>query len=312
MVIEKYCVLALQGVLRMSVSDQPVLLCKEPHSHPIQDPAGSLFLTLLMVRRHRPRGDCWMNGPRENRLKPSYRKDLAAMLSVCHKMCGSSFSLRLEVWVQHLYTQFLYIDELPDFGRDRRYIGEEFYNTELCVLQEPLYSLLTLNPQTTVELLLGRLHESGKLSLKNVKIFRGSTFFLLGSCLLNRREDVLEILCSRYGDDLLAQACVNILMLLQICRGIPLGGFKRKEHEQLTIPPSDDRLDFVSRVILHNAMGRFSKTLRMGPYRADVFAAEPPHPVQRLLRPENLKRAMTVLKTVQPARETRQTTTHWL
>lgn len=298
--IEKYCILTLQGVFRTSISDQPALLCSEPNSHPIQDPTGALFLALLVVRKNRPRGDCWMTAPRENRIRMHYRLDLAALITVCQKMCNSQFVLKLETFLQYLYSQFLYAWEMPNFAAEKDRVCEEFCKTEMLFLNEPLYTYLADNPQTLAELIIGDLYAKGKLSLCNAKVFRGSTFFLLGSCAMNRKEDVLEILSRRYGDRAIAQACVLVLVVLLTVRGIPLGGPKMEEHERLALPEPEETLDFIAIVILRNCLGKYANQLRIGPYRGEVFLSEPPHSVQLLLRPGVLKEGMAKLEARRP------------
>jgi hypothetical protein len=299
--IEKYCVLTLQGVFRTSISDQPALLCSEPNSHPIQDPTGALFLALLVVRKNRPRGDCWMTAPRENRIRMHYRLDLAALITVCQKMCNSHFVLKLETFLQYLYNQFLYPWEMPSFAAEKDRVCEEFCKTELLFLNEPLHTYLADNPQTLAELIIGDLYAKGKLSLRNAKVLRGSTFFLLGSCAMNRKEDVLEILSRRYGDRAIAQSCVLVLIVLLTVRGIPLGGPKMEEHERLALPEPDETLDLIAIVILRNCLGKYANQLRIGPYRGEVLLSEPPHSVQLLLRPDVLKDGMAKLEARRPA-----------
>ena len=295
-VIEKYCIMTLQGLFRTSVSDKPPLLCSEPNSHPIQDPIGAVFLALLVVRKNRPCGaNCWMPGARADRINTNYRRDLAALITVCQKMCTSQFVLRLDAFLQHLYQHFLYPFERPSFVTDRRRICAEFCETEVLLLEQPLHSLLTNNPQALAELIIGDLYERGKLSLHNTKVFRGSTFFLLGSCAMNRKQDVLEILSKKFGDQSIAQACVLVLILLMAIRGIPLVGPTVEEHETI-VPEPDETLDLIATVILRNCSGRYANQLRIGPYRAEVMSSELPHPVQLLLRPEMLKACVEKLK----------------
>ena len=303
--IEKYCILSLQGVFRNSVSDQPAILCKELNSHPIQDPTGALFLALLYVRRNRPRGDCWMAAPRENRIRSFYRLDLAALITVCHKLCNSQFVFKLDVFLQYLYHQFLYPWERPNFVAEKKSLCEEFCETELILLNEPLHSLLVDNPQSIAEAIIGDLYDRGKLSMRNATVFRGSTFFLLGSCAMNRKEDVLEILSRRYGDRAIGQACVLVLIVLLNVRGVPLCGAMSEYDGCLALSQSDNTLDSIGIIILRNCLGKYANQLRIGPYRGELLLSEPPHSVQLLLRPDVLKEALARLEARRASRSSK-------
>jgi hypothetical protein len=295
--IEKYCILTLHGVFRTSVSDQPPLLCVEPNSHPIQDPTGALFLALLVVRKNRPRGDCWMSRPWEDRLQIQYRLDLAALITVCNKLCNSHFALDLATFLQYLFKQFLYHGEMRSFAAKRRRLCDEFCEKEMDFLtSEPLHTLLADNPQTTAELIIGDLYDKGELSLSNAKVFRGSTFFLLGACAMNHKDDVLETLSRRYGDRAIGQACVLVLIVLLTVRGIPLAESNVEKHERFTLPDPDEKLDLIAVTILQNCLGKYANQLRVGPYRVEVLLSEPPHLVQLLLRPDVLKEGLVKLE----------------
>lgn len=293
--IEKYCILMLQGVFRTSAVDPPSLVCNEPNSHPIQDPSGALFLALLVVRRNRPKLESFMDPPHEKRLRRYYRFDMAALISVCQKLCTSTMVLKLEQFLQYLYTQFLYENELPNFRRDSQIICAEFYATELLFLREPLHALFVDNPQTLAETLIGDLHKRGKISMLTCKVMRGSTFFLLGSCLLNRKEDVLEVLSARYGNMVIAKACVTLLLILMATRGLPLDGAELEDLEREALPLLDHITDSVACVILRNCIGKYANQLRIGPYRSQMFAGEKPHLVQRLVKPDNLQKGLALL-----------------
>jgi len=292
--IENYCILTLQGVFRTSVSDKPPLLCTEPNSHPIQDPMGALFLALLVVRKNRPRGNCWMN---QNQLQKQHRLAIAALITVCQKLCNSYFALGLDVFLPHLYKQFLYKGEMPNFAAEKRRLCDQFCQREMRFLEhEPMHSLLSDNPQAIAELIIGDLYEKGKLSLRNAKVFRGSTFFLLGACAMNRNDDILETLSRRYGDRSIGQACVLVLIVLLTVRGIPLAGWNAENHESLALPEPGEKLDLIAVTILRNCLGRFANQLRIGPYREEVLFSEQPHPVQLLLRPGVLKEGLAKLE----------------
>jgi hypothetical protein len=194
-----------------------------------------------------------------------------------------------------LYTQFLYENEFPNFRRDIQIIRAEFYATELLFLREPLHALLVDNPQTLAETLIGDLITRGKISSLTSKVMRGSTFFLLGSCLMNKKEDVLELLSSRYGNMLIAKACVTLLLVLMATRGRPLDGPELEDHEREALPHLDHTIDSVACVIVRNCIGKYANQLRIGPYRSEVFAGEKPHLVQSLLKPDNLQRGLAVL-----------------
>jgi len=312
-VIEKYCILSLHGVLRSSTSDKPSIICDEPNSHPIQDPNGALFLALLVVRKNRPFGECWMDLPRSNRIRMNYRIELAALLAVCHKLCTSLSAMKLHHFLQYLYTQFLYPFEMPDFANHSERICDEFCRRQVLFLNEDLHALLVDNPQTIAEVIIGELFDMGKLSMETAKVFRGSTFFVLGSCMMNRKEDVLEFMSGKYGDRAIAQACVLVLIILLTTRGILLTDSSGSEDrqaessdadraERLSIPVVDDKLYFIAGVLLRNCTKSHSNQLRIGPYRSQVHPMECPHPVQLLLHPLNLKTALARLHAHRPSK----------
>ena len=289
--VQNYLTLGVRGVFLMGVGEQPVLVDADVHGHPIQDPCGALMLALLVLRRNRPYGDCWMCAPYEMNLVPEARRTLAAILCVCQKMAAPQTCLRRQQYVQYVLGLFLMPEELPKWTQDwqREYIL--FDQLEVGVLNcEPLLGILTGNPLSEAEYELGNLVNNGKISHYQARVLRGGCFFLLGSCMMNPDEDVLEQLAENMSTATIGRGVVSLLLTLYHLTN------SDKAQPVLYRAPYSQAEDQVAQVMLYNAMGGHANQLRVGPYRADMHPSEPPHIVQRMLSSGMLARAKLALE----------------
>lgn len=289
--MQNYLTLGIRGVFLMGVGNGPVLVDTEVHGHPIQDPCGSLMLAMLVLRRNRPFGDCWMQSPYEMNLVPEARRTLAAILCVCQKLAAPQTSLRREQYVQYVLGLFLLPHELPKWIHDWQHEYLRFDQLEVTVVNsEPLLSILLGNPLNEAEYELGNLVDDGKIDSHQSCVLRGCCFFLLGSCMMNPEEDVLEQLAAHMSTAAIGRGVVSLLLtLFNLANSEP-------DMPILYRPPYGIAESQAADVMLYNAMSGHANQLRVGPYRADLHPSEPPHIVQRMLSSGMLARAKQALQ----------------
>ena len=289
--IQNYLTLGVRGIFHMSTGNEPVLMDAGVHLHPIQDPCGTLMTALLVLRRNRPCGDCWMSPPYEMNVVPEVRRKLAAILCVCQKMAAPQTTLKRDQYVQYVLGLFLLPHELPQWLHDWRREYPVFDQLELTVVSsEPLLSILTGNPLSEAEYELGNLVDAGEISNYQACVLRGGCFFLLGSCIMSPDEDVLEQLAEHMSTATIGRGVVSLLLTLyHLANSEPAKPI-------LYRAPYGDAEDQAAQVLLYNAMSGHANQLRVGPYRADMHASEPPHIVQRMLSSGMLARAKQSLE----------------
>lgn len=288
--IQHYVTLGARGIFTMSSSASPLLAHCEVYGHPIQDPTGALTAAMLILRRNRPGEDCWMAPPYEMNLRLEARRALAAMLTVCQKMSVAKTGLTYHQYVHYIMTLFLLPQELPKWRNDWVAEYEFFDRAELAVLmQEPLLAIFTNNPLSETEVVIGELVVSNSITKELASVLRGGCFFLLGSCMLNADEDVLERLNEQASLRTIGQGVVSLLLTLYHSANSEAG------REPLYRPPCSPVVDRVAQIMLDNATSGYANQLRIGPYRAKVQPSEPPHIVQQMMSPANLALAKKVL-----------------
>ena len=293
-VIGNYVQMAMQGLLRLGLTDGPMIMvsdgCESPLCHPIQDPTGAITLALLIVRRHRPGNGGWMPPPFDMNLCLNIRRGLAAIVTVAHKMTAHTSSyVGNTVFVKEVIKKFWLPHEWPKYYNDWDREADRFRAHEMAVLEEPMLSMVTTNPLSQAEQVIGILCSSGKMSKHTSTCFRGAAFFFIGASMLNPAHDVLGTLADQIGPWSIGEGCVSLLLTLEHCVG------STAEEGVLYRPPFDHNADRAARVLLYNGMLSHAELLRMGPYRSKVVQGEKRHPVQQLLAPENLEKARRVL-----------------
>lgn len=294
MVIDCYCKLVMNGVLQLGLGPIPLTLASgaPPLCHPIQDPSGSLFQALLIVRRQRP-GSGILSGAPNARLCLTARRSLAAITIVCHKM--NSNGIHVHYFMHNVHEQFFYKEERPKWESDWRRECCLFSQYENEVLGEPLLSLSTNTALSHAEEEIERLMQLEKLSMETAAVLRGSLFFLLGSCLLDPSLSY-EDLVQTVGSCVVGEGCVSLLLTLLHTSCMRPGGRRLRDSEVLYRAPYGLQVDQVAQAILRAACAPTSDPLREGPYRAQLFNDEELHPVQQLLTPANLMRGRKVFK----------------
>jgi len=294
MFIENYCKFGCHGIFSMSLGS-PALLGEHVHGHPIQDPTGALFTGLLVVRLNRPPAEAWMAEPHNMNLMFQTRQALAAIMSVCQKMAVHSARLNRETYIRVVLNEFMLPWEVPKWANDwePQYSAFEAIETSI-VTDEPVLNIMTQSPMAEAEVVIGELVVARKLSKRSGLVLRGGCFFLLGACLLNPDEDVLETLVEHLDSRTIGMGCVSVLLTLMHCMGLDYDGTEIKDGETLYRAPYSHAVDRVAQVILKNARSPHANQLRIGPYRANVHPNEDKHVVQRLCAPLNLERAAHV------------------
>ena len=289
--IQHYVTLGARGIFTMSISNTPVVVHCEVHGHPIQDPTGALMAAMLILRRNRPGEDCWMEPPYEMNLRIEARRALAAMLTVCQKMTVAQTGLTYHQYVHYITSLFLLPQELPKWRNDWVAEYKFFDSAELAVLtQEPLLAIFTNNPLSEAEVVIGELVVTEQITKHQASVLRGGCFFLLGSCMLNADEDVLERLNEKASLRTIGQGVVSLLLTLYHSAESEAG------REPLYRPPCSPVVDRVAQIMLDNATSGYANQLRIGPYRAKVQPSESPHIVQQMMSPANLALARNVFQ----------------
>lgn len=289
--IQHYVTLGMRGIFTMSISNKPVVAYCEVHGHPIQDPTGALMAAMLILRRNRPGEDSWMEPPYEMNLRIDTRRTLAAMLTVCQKMTVAQTGLTYHQYVHYITSLFLLPQELPKWRNDWVAEYKLFDRAELDVLmQEPLLAIFTNNPLSEAEVVISELVVTKQITTEQASVLRGGCFFLLGSCMLNADEDVLERLNEQASLHTIGQGVVSLLLALYHSAAVRAG------REPLYLPPLRPAVDRVAQIMLDNATSGYANQLRIGPYRANALGSDPPHIVQQMLSPANLALARNVFK----------------
>lgn len=256
--------------------------------HPIQDAIGSLFVTLLTIRRNRPAGaDAFLPAPYHKQLTQAVRREAAARYSAVFKFYAHTLGMPNLHFVRSLMEEFLLPEELGQYQADWQREVLRLQEAECAIVkQEPLLSLVNMNPLTVAETMLFEEVKNKSITKMEALTMRGTLFFFLGSCILNKHQDILEGLDDTVNMDTVAEALVAVA---HTCR------FAAKSPSILYKPNCEAIVDQVAVVLLDNATSSQSAILRTGPY-AETLAGVPPdgHPVRKMVDPSVLKTARAV------------------
>lgn len=257
-------------------------------NHPIQDAMGSLFVTLLTIRRNRPTGvDAFLPAPYHKQLTQAVRREAAARYSAVFKFYAHTLGMPHLNFVRSLMEEFLLPEELGQYQADWQREVLRLQEAECAIVkQEPLLSLVNMNPLTIAETMLFDEVKNKSITKMEALIMRGTLFFFLGSCLLNKHQDILEGLDDTVNMDTVAEALVAVA---HTCR------FAARSPSILYKPNCEAIVDQVAVVLLDNAMDSQSRIIRTGPY-AETLGGVPPdgHPVRKMVDPSVLKTARAV------------------
>ena len=254
-------------------------------NHPIQDATGSLFVTLLSIRRNRPCGyDSFLPSPYHDQLTQTVRRDAAARYSSIFKFYAQQVGAPNLHFVRSLMEEFLLTEELAQYHADwQREITRLHASEFKILLQEPLLTLANTNPMALAENKLFEEVAAKSITKMEALVMRGAFFFFLGSCLMNKTQDVIEGLYESVDTDIIAEGLVAVA---QTCR------YASKKPSILYKPNCSRVVDQVVMVLLDNAMSAHSGILRTGPYSVAVEGFEPnKHPVNLMVDPRVIKTA---------------------
>lgn len=296
LLIDKHCSLVQNGVLPVDVpplesgKEEPIIY------HPIQDPTGALIAALLVVRRNRPGKHAFSHRHGQPRsICKETRLALSAILSVCHKFVSHTARFTRMSYVEHLLRAFLLPLELPIYESDWEIAATRYMQQEAAVLDEPLYTLMVDNPLAEVEALLCDLVFHNVISEGTSAVMRGSAFFIIGACLCNPTEVVMEDLAQQINIPQIGQGCVRLLLVLHyaLCtaHSTSLPRLKRSRSSELPASLYGEAAEKAALCMLKNAASLHAMALRIGPYRSVNRAFERGHPVQELVSPANIERA---------------------
>ena len=226
--------------------------------HPLQDPTGCLFVALLSLRTNRPGPNCFLPAPYESQLTQSTRRDAAVRLSLAHKMANHVVGTVELEFVRILMNEFLLSDELPQWYLDWKREGMMLLELESRILiHERIFVLFNENPMVFAATEIEALYVDKKISRLVSFAMKGCLFFLLGTCLLNPTEDVLETLNLAYTPKDVGLAVVSVLLTCHKALNAPRISFRAAYSTNV---------DLAALVILENACAAHANTLRTGPY----------------------------------------------
>lgn len=256
--------------------------------HPLQDPQGVLFTTLLVIRRNKPTHESFMPAPKSHLLTEEVRRDAAARLSVIQKISMHTVQKHFGEYLQALLKEFLGEDELPKDDKGWYEEVNQLHSYEARVLiEEPLHLLSLHNPMVYAERELYQLVENNAITLANLYLLRGTFFFFLGSCLLDPWENVLEKLFKLHHSRKVGLALVSVGMTCLFASGQIAVAYRAAY---------DTDVDKIALVLLKHALGPNAPQLRIGPYK---IPGKPPEKGEHtgaaiLVSPLVLKRAQRV------------------
>jgi hypothetical protein len=208
--------------------------------NPLCDPDGSLFATLLALRRDetlelQPDGEF----SRENRVKIAATLHLTQKMAVHSPIVGQA--------VIDLLRRALHEKELPSSADEWQRERAAYDQVECALLlRHPIFEIMSANPLVWVEAELSRLTGDG-WPLAFVKELRGAAFFLLAASLMSSSSDVLETLNASSSSATIGKAAVVALLKCARHRGVPFDGNVRA----------------VALILLENALGDEADCLRV-------------------------------------------------
>ena len=254
--------------------------------HPIQDPTGALFVTLLSVRRNKPRSDeAFLPSPYHEQLTQPVRRDAAARYATVAKFNAHSTGASNMLLLRTLLEEFLLPEELPRYEPEWRNELLRLQEAETRIaVEEPLLSLVNYNPLTLAESLLFEQVALEIITKAEALVMKGCLFFFLGCCLLNKTQDVMEGLAESVEVETVAVALVAVIHTCRFASKLPAILYK---------PDCPPAVEQVASILLDNATSSHAGILRTGPYMERRIMHDN-HPVRRFLDPE----VLTVAKSV--------------
>lgn len=318
-VIQSYCRYALWGLFRISYAfpARPVLVSDDQMLyHPIQDPVGALSMAMTIVRRNPPDASTVVQKNGVMRICKSTRKVLAAVVCISQKMCAhTSLTLRYEDFLAYVFQEILDSDELPTTRNDWDVAIEAHMSLELSVLNEPLLGMAVQTPTAIAEAELWAMHDEKLISLEALELGRGCLFLFIGACWTNPHRDAMKELEEQVGLECIGKAAALLTLCLMDACG------KSYQYTEVAKDKHGDQSCATAglvkccatrtrrvpelraksqewkaiRTLLQNAIFPHANMFRVGPYRPPtkhVRAAEAVHPVQNLVSPENINKAL--------------------
>ena len=282
LIFAAFCSDDLRGVLRVRVGDG----YDDGYHRPHQDPHGVIFAAILAIRRDVALAGVRLECPYgvvdlRPRLGVEDSLRVAAATYSTFKMSSNSPPIGNCVGLVALLKHFLPFGKKPVTGDGWKDLMRRYSAVEAQVVSEvPLLHVAVDNPLTHLETdLVQRMQMAGRLSPGVAAAIRASSFFVLGTCLFNPEEDVLEALNTNFSTEQIGQATVRIL--LSAWYAVEYAGLCYRE-------PLHPRLDAIAKVLLHNVLAPHSRHLRVGNYAVAGGGAGNDGLVRRMLSPVTL------------------------
>lgn len=330
-VIQSYCQYTLWGLFRISYASpaRPVLVSDDQIVyHPIQDPVGALSVAMAIVRRNPPTADAAVLKNGCMRICYDTRRVLAAVVCISQKMCShTSLTLRYEDFLAYVFRQVLDSDELPVTRKDWDVLIEAHIRLELSVLNEPLLTMAVKSPLAIAEAELWAMHDTKLISVEAVELGRGCLFLFIAACYTNPNRDAMGELEAQVGLECIGRAGALLTLCLMdaygkfyqhaepVQDGHSNGSFTMASVTQCcakrvrSVPELRAKSQEwkAIRTLLQNASFPHANMFRVGPYRAPAVPggqfAKAVHPVQNLVAPENIKKALLACPEAMAGRE---------
>lgn len=332
-VIQSYCQYALWGLFRVSyASPARSVLASDDQIvyHPIQDPVGALSMAMMIVCRNPPSADAAVLKNGIMRVCYDTRRVLAAVVCISQKMCShTSLPLRYEQVLAYVFQGILDSDELPATRKDWDVLLEAHMRLELSVLDEPLLNMAVKSPLAIAEAELWAMHDKKLISVEAVELGRGCLFLFIAACWTNPKRHAMGELEAQVGLECIGRAGALLTLCLMDAYGKSYRPAGRAEDEHrngrsamasvtqccakrvrsvLELRAKSQEWKAI-RTLLQNASFPHANLLRVGPYQAPpsrnhgLPRPEAVHPVQNLVAPENIKKALSACPEAMAGRE---------
>tara|TARA_X000001036_G_scaffold437042_1_gene481479 strand:+ start:1643 stop:2653 length:1011 start_codon:yes stop_codon:yes gene_type:complete len=223
----------------------------------IQDPFGTLYTAMMLLRLATiAEGSvCQVSGE----ISLDLRRQLAAVLTVAHKLCSSSYKHNSNLAMSSMQALMLPWELPTDFVGWERFLQTHRDLEMELVVAVPGISIVSDTPLYYAELGLNTLVRCGRMSDGVGVVLRGSVFFFLGACLLNPHSDVLQTLLSRVGPQTVGEALVTALAACFAAARSPPVRFK--------LECSSD-IESATSILVRNGRADHAKKLRHGVFES--------------------------------------------
>lgn len=229
---------------------------------PHQDPLGVLSAALLAVRRRPPVAehvDSGLGGPDAPALTWNYRRWMAAVLTVSHKMATSCPSHRRNP-AELVTGRFMTAAEELAWttrGCTQRVLSVQASMEAVVASTDIVLRTMEDGPMAHFEAALTRLIANDTLTQSTTIVLRGAAFFYLAAALFDPDEDVLEDLNAWVDTRDIGLGLLNTCI---VCAGVAMSAPRSLKR---SFGPAADA---ASRTLLEEALEAHADAFRVGAY----------------------------------------------